>query len=227
MIVDETRAVTLVGGGPLEPDDLALALALAPVAVALDKGADACLAAGITPRAVIGDLDSLSDRARAAFADRLHHVDEQVTTDFDKGMRHVAAPLVIGAGLMAGRMDHTLAALSTLMRHADRPCLLLGPQSLVFHCPPRLTLDLPGGMPVSLYPLAPGRVESRGLVWPTGGLLFEAGGRLGTSNAATGGAAVLAPGGRGMLVILPRAALAVAAGALGAAPCWPPVPRGG
>lgn len=227
MIVEETRAVTLVGGGPLEPDDLALALDLAPVAVALDRGADACLAAGITPRAVIGDLDSLSDRARAAFADRLYRIDEQVTTDFDKGMRYVNAPLVIGVGLMAGRLDHMLAALSTLMRHADRPCLLMGTQSLAFHCPPRLSLDLSGGTLVSLYPLAPGRVAARGLVWPTDGLLFEAGARLGTSNAAEGGEVELVPERRGMLVILPRAALAVAAGALRVAPCWPPVPRGG
>lgn len=227
MIVEETRAVTLVGGGPLEPDDLALALSLAPVAVALDRGADACLAAGITPRAVIGDLDSLSDSAREAFADRLHHVDEQETTDFDKGLRHVNAPLVIGVGLMEGRLDHTLASLSTLMRHADRPCLLMGGRSLAFHCPPRLSLDLSGGTLVSLYPLAPGRIESSGLVWPTAGLLFEAGARLGTSNAAAGGEVELAPEGRGMLVILPRAALGVAAGALRAAPCWPPVPRGG
>lgn len=227
MIVDESHAVTLVGGGPLGAGDLALATDLAPVVVALDRGADACLAAGVTPRAVIGDLDSLSDKARAAFADRLHRVDEQATTDFDKGLRNVKAPLLIGVGLLAGRLDHTLAALSTLMRHADRPCLFLGPESLAFHCPPRLTIDLPEKMLVSLYPLAPGRVESCGLIWPTADLLFEAGGRLGTSNAARGGEVVLEPETRGMLVILPRAALAAAAGALRVAPGWPRAPHGG
>lgn len=200
---------------------------LAPVVVALDRGADACLAAGIKPQAVIGDLDSLSDEARKRLSGRLHHVSEQMTTDFDKGLRNIRAPLVIGVGLMDGRLDHMLAALSVLMRHAERPCLLIGSESLVFHCPPEIRFDLPKDTLVSIYPLAPGRVASHGLVWPTDGLWFQAGDMLGTSNAAAGGEVMLAPEKRGMLVILPRAALEVAAEALRTAKHWPQLPHGG
>jgi len=226
MIVAAKDPVTLVGGGPLGPDDLAEALALAPVAVALDSGADACLAAGITPEAVIGDLDSLSPAARVAFAGRLHRVEEQVTTDFDKGLRHVAAPLVVGVGLSGGRLDHALAGLSVLLAHPDRPCLLSGGPSLAFLCPPEIALDLPRGTALSLFPLLPGGVDSTGLAWPTDGLRFRPGGRLGTSNAVAGPVVLRAPA-PGMLVILPRPALAEAARALRAAPRWPPAPRGG
>ena len=60
------EGVTLIGGGEVGPQALAAALALAPVVAAADSGADAALAHGLLPRAVIGDLDSLSDDARGS-----------------------------------------------------------------------------------------------------------------------------------------------------------------
>ncbi|MBW7922421.1 MAG: thiamine pyrophosphokinase [Rubellimicrobium sp.] len=227
MIVDETRPITLVGGGPLGAGDIADALAVAPVAVALDSGADACLAAGITPVAVIGDLDSLSSAARRAFSGRLHRIEEQVTSDFDKGLRHVAAPLIVGVGLSDGRLDHALAGLSTLLAHPWQRCLLAGRETLAFLCPPAITLHLPEGTPFSLFPLRPGRVGSRGLRWPTDGLDFAPGGRIGTSNAVTAPEVLLRTDAPGALVILPRAALPEAARSLSAARPWPQPPRGG
>lgn len=227
MIVDEKRPITLVGGGPLGADDLAQARELAPVVVALDAGADACLRAGITPVAVIGDLDSLSAAARREFAGRLHRIDEQITTDFDKGLRHVTAPLIIGVGLSGGRLDHMLAGLSSLLTHPWQGCVLLGTDDVVFLCPPQITLDLPAGMRVSLYPLLPGPVASEGLRWPTEGLQFRADGRIGTSNAAAGGKVTLRPETPGTLVILPRAALVAVARALRSVRFWPRPPRGG
>lgn len=226
MIVDENRAVTLVGGGPLGPDDLTMSLALAPALVALDSGADACLAAGLRPQAVIGDLDSLSPAARVAFADRLHLMTEQIATDFDKGLRSISAPLVIGVGMLGGRLDHTLAGLSTLLRYADRPCVLIGAETLVFLCPPHIELTLSKGVLVSLFPLVAGRVASSGLVWPTDGIDFAPGGRLGTSNVAAGGVVTLRQEAPGMLVLVPRDALAEVARALRAAGPWPSLPRG-
>lgn len=227
MIVDENQAVTLVGGGPIGPEDLGLALALAPVVVALDRGADACLAAGLVPEAVIGDLDSLSPAAAESLAGRLHRMDEQTTTDFDKGLRNIAAPLILGVGLSEGRLDHALAALSSLLAHPWQACLLLGRESIVFHCPPEIELMLPDGMPFSLFPLLPGRVGSRGLVWPTDGLLLQPGGRIGTSNAVDGRRVLLRPEAPGILVILPRAVLAEAANALRTGRRWPPAPHDG
>ena len=75
------------------------------------------LAAGIVPQAVIGDLDSISEAGRAAIPPgRLHRVAEQETTDFEKALRHIAAPFVLGVGFAGTRIDHLLAALTTLVR---------------------------------------------------------------------------------------------------------------
>ena len=51
------------------------------------------------PQAVIGDFDSLSDLGRAAIpATRQHVIPEQDTTDFDKALRSIRAPFVLGLG---------------------------------------------------------------------------------------------------------------------------------
>lgn len=215
--------VTLVGGGPLSEGDLSTALALAPTLVAADGGAGHCLAAGRAPVAVIGDMDSIPPEAAAAYADRLHPVEEQDSTDFDKALTRIDAPLVVAAGFLGGRLDHTLAALHGVALRADRPCLLVGPESLCAHLPPALALPLDPGTVVSLMPLAPVAVRSTGLRWPTDGLTLDPMARIGTSNEARG-PVTLAPDRPGLLLILPRAMLRPLAGALLAAPRWPPSP---
>ncbi len=221
MIVDSPVPVTLIGGGELRPQDLTTALSLAPTLVAADGGAGAVLAAGLTPSAVIGDMDSISPEAAAAFADRLHPIAEQETTDFDKALRHVAAPLVIAVGVTGGRFDHELAVMHTLVRRADRACLVLGHESVTFVCPPSLSLQLDPGTVVSLFPMGPVEVASEGLRWPTGGLAFAPDSLIGTSNEALGPVRLKAGAPR-MLVILPRLVLPEAVRALRAAPGrWP------
>ena len=217
--------VTLIGGASLSPENLREALALAPLAVAADGGADAALRHGVPLAAVIGDMDSLSPEAVRAFAGRLHRIEEQDTTDFDKALTRIEAPAVIAVGFTGGRLDHELAALHSLVLRADRPCLLLGPETLAFQAPRALDLPLAPGTTVSLFPFASLRVRSTGLRWPTDHLLFAPDRRIGTSNEATGPVS-LAPSGPGMLVILPRATLVPALAALVAAPRWPTSPGG-
>lgn len=205
-IVASVGAVTLLGGAKLGPQDLSVALTRAPDLVAVDSGADTALAAGQQPRAVIGDMDSISEAARAAFSDKLCHIAEQESTDFDKALRSIAAPLVLAIGLTGGRFDHELAAMSVLVAHPDRPCIVIGVETIVCLCPARLELDLPAGMLVSLFPMGPCRIGSEGLRWPTAGLEFAPDGRIGTSNAALG-PVELRPDAAKMLLILPREAL--------------------
>ncbi|MFN3642063.1 MAG: thiamine diphosphokinase [Gemmobacter sp.] len=214
MIVHADEGITLVGGGPVSAVLLQSARREAPRIVAADAGADRLLRLGAMPEAVIGDLDSVSPRARAALAGRLHLIAEQETTDFDKALRSVAAPFVIGLGFAGARQDHGLAVLNTLARHPDRRCLILGARDVTFLAPPDLTLRLSRGMRLSLFPLGPVRGESRGLVWPIGGIDFAPDGRIGTSNAVAEGPVRLAFDAPRMLVILPRRALGPALDAL-------------
>lgn len=224
-VVHAQEAVTLVGGAPFGPDDLTEALRLAPRLVAADSGADRALALGLQPEAVIGDMDSLSAGARAVLGPRMHVVPEQETTDFDKALSRIAAPLVLAVGFEGGRLDHALAALHGLVRRAERPCILVGPQTVTCHLPPRLDLGLGGGVLVSLFPLRPVRVDSVGLRWSTTDLVLDPLGRIGTSNESVG-PVVLQPDGPGLLLILPRAELSRLAEALTAAPRWPPARDG-
>lgn len=218
-IVQSTQGVTLAGGGPFSARDLKLALARAPVAVAADSGADRLLRFGVAPQAVIGDMDSISDRARTEIpVERQHFVAEQATTDFDKALRLIAAPLVLALGFAGARLDHGLAAMSTLIARAERRCILIGPRDLAFAAPLRLELALREGDPVSLFPMAPVTGRSEGLEWPIAGISFAPDGMIGTSNRALARRVALEFDGRGMLVILPRRRLDAAIRALLAAP---------
>lgn len=204
MIVSKNEPVTLVGGAEVDKDDLELALACAPTLVAADGGADRALALGRRPDAVIGDFDSLTNKGREAIpADKLHLVAEQDSTDFEKALREVSSPLVIGLGFTGARMDHQMAVFNTLVRFPERRCLLLGAKEVVFLCPPSFRLDVKKGSTVSLFPLGAVEGVSDGLKWPIGGLHFAPDGQVGTSNIATGpiDVAFTAPK---MLMMLPR-----------------------
>ena len=206
-IVDTSERVTLIGGGEVSARDLELAMTHAPILVAADSGADAALAQGKLPRAVIGDFDSLSDAARGRIpAERLHHVPEQESTDFDKALRSIRAPLVLAVGFLGARVDHQLAAFNVLARRSGTPCVLIGAEELVLAAPPRIALALTAGDVVSLFPMRPVTGRSTGLAWPIDGLDFTPDGRIGTSNRAEG-SVVLEFDGPGMLLILPRRAL--------------------
>lgn len=217
-IVQSTHGVTLAGGGPFSVRDLRLALKRAPLPVAADSGADRLLRLGVLPQAVIGDMDSISARARAEIPEAHQHlVSEQVTTDFDKALRSIEAPLVLALGFAGARLDHGLAAFSTLIARAERRCILIGPQDLAFAAPPRLELAVAPGEPVSLFPMAQVTGRSEGLEWPIEGISFAPDGMIGTSNRAVARRVVLEFDRRGMLVILPRRRLDAAIRALRAA----------
>jgi thiamine pyrophosphokinase len=218
-IVQSDGAVTLLGGGALGAGDLALALSRAPVLVAADGGARHAAAAGHTPRAVIGDMDSIGSAA-PLFGGRLHPIAEQDSTDFDKALRNIDAPLVLAAGFTGGRLDHELAAFHVLAARPDRRCVLIGAESVVFLCPPEITLDLSAGEPFSLFPMGEVGCISRGLRWPTAGLAFSPAGRIGTSNEAEGQVELTCDAPL-MLAIAPRAALDAVIAGLMQAPGWP------
>ncbi|MBB3992991.1 thiamine pyrophosphokinase [Sulfitobacter undariae] len=203
-IISSSNPVTLLGGGQVSVRDIADALTIAPQCVAVDGGLVAAQAAGLSPMAVIGDMDSAPPEAlaRVPLAQQ-HRVSEQQSTDFDKALRHVDAPVTVGVGFCGGRVDHQLAAFHTLLVHADRPCVLLAQNEVIVLAPPQVTLEMSAGDVVSLFPLVPVTGRSRGLEWPIDGLPFDPAQFVGTSNKALGRVELWidAPG---MLLIVPR-----------------------
>lgn len=217
-IVQTIHGVALAGGGPFGRRDLDLCLARAPVVVAADGGADRLLRLGVMPEAVIGDFDSLSAAARAAIPQaRQHPMAEQATTDFDKALRSINAPLILALGFAGARLDHGLAAMNTLVQRAAQRCILIGPQDVAFAAPARLTLKLGVAEPLSLFPMGPVTGRSTGLEWPIEGISFAPAGAIGTSNRVTSRQVMLEFDRPGMLVILPRRRLDAAIKALAAA----------
>ncbi|MFG6568548.1 thiamine diphosphokinase [Sulfitobacter sp. 1A13679] len=207
-IVREEGPVTLLGGGEVFAGDIEAALALAPTCVAADSGAAVGVAAGVELAAVIGDLDSAPAEVLAQIpAARRHRIAEQESTDFDKALTRIDAPLVLGVGFTGARLDHQLAAFNTLATHPYRSCILLGAHEIVLLAPPRITLPTAVGDVVSLMPLAPVTGRSQGLEWPIDGLDFAPGGRIGTSNRALG-PVTLEIDGPDILLILPRRLMA-------------------
>lgn len=220
-IVESSGPVVLVGGGECHDDALAVALSGNNPVVAADGGAERVLRLGHMPEAVFGDMDSLSGDIQTQLAPGvLRPITEQDSTDFDKCLRHIEAPLVLGYGFLGARLDHQLAAINVLVRRPDRRCVLVGPEDVVCLCPPDLTLDLGPGERVSLFPMAEAGGRSEGLRWPLEGLHFRPGGAVGTSNEAVGPVR-LTFATPSMLLILSVAHLNALVSGLERAPRWP------
>ncbi len=207
--------VTLLGGGELTAETVSETLTLAPNLVACDGAAATALALGHRPGWVIGDMDSLDAQTRAQLdPGSIHEISEQETTDFDKALRVIDAPLILGVGFMGGRLDHELACYNVLVRRGAR-CILVGETDICFHAPRALRLELRPGTRVSLFPMAEVAVALRGLEWSFERIVLAPWGRVGTSNRAVSKEVTIIPEGAGLLVILPRSALGAAMTALG------------
>ena len=207
--------VTLLGASSLNNASIKECLQMAPVLLAADGGAASALAASVMPRAVIGDFDSIDKASRAAIPEQAQfRINEQDSTDFEKCLTRIKAPLIVALGFLGGRVDHTLAAFNAIVRH-DVPCLLVGEEDVCFHARAGVeyAFDLARGMRFSLFPMAQVAGTSEGLRWPITGLQFAPDAQIGTSNAVTGPVRLRMEG-AGMVVIMPRVALAHAVRAL-------------
>lgn len=223
-IVQSQGVITLLGAGTVNSGVLQQVLTIAPRLVCADGGADHAVAAGLMPEAVIGDLDSLSAATRAALPEGcLHHIAEQDSTDFDKALRSIDAPLTLAVGFEGSRADHHLATLHVMVMRAGQRCVLVSPDQVIFVAPPSITLDLPLGSLVSLFPMGAVTGTSNGLRWPIDGLGFAPDRMIGTSNEVTGPVSLTFDAPK-ILVILPRRALPQVVDALtGGGPGWPAV----
>ena len=204
-----SERVTLLGASKVNQRVLTEALTFAPRLIAADGGARNAVKLGQMPQFVIGDLDSVDPETLSRIpADRQIRISEQDTTDFDKCLTIIDAPLILGVGFLGRRVDHQLAAFNSLVRHPQRSILLISKRDLCFHLPPRLTLSLAIGTRLSLFPMAPVTGRTLGLRWPIEGIRFAPDGRIGTSNVTDQESVILTIDGPGMLAIMPRAALA-------------------
>jgi thiamine pyrophosphokinase len=182
-IVNHTDAVALWGAAMITPVLINIVQTKAVCHVAADGGADRLYDADIAPAAVIGDLDSLSDQSRVAFADLLYPSSDQNTTDFQKAVRAINAPLILAVGFLGGRLDHTFAVLNTLIQERLGHVILLSEDDVCF-CAPQgeFELKLPPTTRVGLLPMGAARVETKGLRWDIKDAAMATDGFMSTSN---------------------------------------------
>jgi thiamine pyrophosphokinase len=187
-IVVSPGPLAIVGGGSVNPALLAELADRGVTLVGADGGGDAIGAAGLTPAAIIGDLDSLVDRAGWETRTRVIHLPEQITTDFQKALRSTVAPVTLALGMTGKRLDHTLAALSAVLQYApERKLLLVDEVDVALAVVGPIRFEAGVRERVSIHPLLPIRfLHSTGLFYPMDGLTLAPGALIGTSNEGTG-----------------------------------------
>ena len=204
LFVSSTPAI-LIGAAPTDLTGIELCAPDWPI-FAADGGVHTALAHHYRPRAVIGDMDSIGDLSQLDKAIERVHLSGQDNTDFEKSLRLIDAPMVIGFGFLGARSDHMLAALHTLAKFDDnRPIILVGQHDVMLRVRGNCQFDLSVDTRFSLWPLGRQFFEkSQGLAWPVDGLTMEIGKQCGTSNRVTDASVKIKAGaGDGYMVILP------------------------
>lgn len=122
------RSALLVGAAPVRGTESLLAEFAedADFIIGVDGGAAVCRGAGVRPHVVVGDMDSLGlDVAREFEADGVEvevFPSDKDLTDLDLAVevaRSRGADRLLFTAAFSGRLDHTLAAIGTLVRCAD------------------------------------------------------------------------------------------------------------
>lgn len=186
----QTPSVLVVGGGlPLDSERLRQLAQAYDSSIAADAGALTLRNAELTPAFVTGDFDSLSEADLAWLPpDRRRHKPDQSSTDLEKAVLLALEQGAKRIGLACAtgdRIDHTLNAVSLMLRYRNRAEFTLhdahGDATLAFA--PGTALNGKPGDRLSLVP-APGAtgVRSSGLKYLLDGIDLVFGGRDGISN---------------------------------------------
>lgn len=208
----------IVGAAPVAgaDDHYAHVIAEAGVLIAADAGLVLCRAAGRMPDVCVGDFDStpvdVLQQAERAGARIVRFPAEKDESDLDLALgvaRESGAPEVRFTAAFAGRLDHTLAAIGTVVAAADlgAVCEEPGWTGYALREAARATLELyerPGTV-ISLIALGgPARVTTDGLAYPLRESTIQPVSSLGLSNVATAGSQAINVLSGALLVIVNR-----------------------
>jgi thiamine pyrophosphokinase len=165
----------------------------ADLIIAVDGGGLACLEAGVTPDALVGDLDSSDSETverLVALGVPVHRFPaEKDSTDLELAIREAraqGADEIVVTAATSGRLDHTLAALAALASAADLRPRIVEPDlsAWLLARAGRRELTLRGaGATVSLIPWGGiALVSAHGVRWPLDHAEIGPESTLGVSN---------------------------------------------
>ena len=153
----------IVGNRPLGSS--VIELAKDKLVVAADAGADRLLKYNIIPNYVIGDLDSISDKASTRLEEWLVTNKNIQKTDLEKAVDYAfekGAERIQIVGWSGGRIDHTLAALGLAF---DRRIKLIDDQFTVYCVDRKKRIKGKENTLFSLIAMPEARVSVNGARW--------------------------------------------------------------
>ena len=169
------RTAVILANGTPPPRDLLRARANeADLFVCADGGANVAREAGLTPDAIVGDLDSATPATLKHFLGVPIVRDvSQERTDLEKAVAHVLerGPFeqIVILGASSGRLDHVLGHLSLLRRHQPGTSIVLeDAHGVAFLARAEAALDYAAGTVISCFAIgepAEG-VTTEGLRYP-------------------------------------------------------------
>lgn len=179
--------ILLVGGGDIAWDVFDTIQNCNYPIIAVDAGARHLLDRNITPDLVIGDLDSFDAEKHPIQNTKIIQVPEQDTTDFEKALYSIEAPLYLAFGFWGKRLDHSLAALHVLTKYrSSKQTLLIDSVDLLFNPQGPFHLSCPIKTRISVVPFDTVAFEnSKGLKYSLNGLTMKTGTAGGFSNEST------------------------------------------
>ncbi|OYV85471.1 MAG: thiamine diphosphokinase [Ignavibacteriae bacterium 37-53-5] len=182
------RALIIANGEPPKKQHLCELIREAGFIICADGGANTALKFGVTPNAIVGDLDSIHAEALVKF----HHVPtfedrDDETTDLEKCIRWAIQSkydhlTVVGA--TGRRLDHTVGNLGVLAKfYPDAVVRFVDDLGELCYVGRGLVFDSEKGNVVSLIPLNRCEgVTTHGLKYALEGEMLQLGAREGTSN---------------------------------------------
>jgi len=185
-----SRRPLLVANGPVcWTEELAALAANAEPLLAADGGANHLGRIGLRPKAVVGDLDSITAGIRAFIGEEcMIHRPDQDRTDLDKALTYAFDDLdleeltVLGA--TGGRLDHAAGNLGLLVRRAlGKKLVFLGADNSIVAVTGEAILEAKPGETWSFFTFDPAvRVSLDGVKWPVSDVALDLPGRPSISN---------------------------------------------
>ncbi len=209
-----SRIVIFANGNLTEPNSLRQRLRADDRIFCADGGTAHALALGLTPEAIIGDLDSLSPdliaQMEAAGIAIYRHPVRKDQTDLELALQLAAAEQpdeILLVTALGGRLDQMLANIFLLTRpeyDSVQLTLVDGPQwARVLRPHQTLTVTGQPGDTLSLVPLTPTveQVNLTGVEWPLMGATLTFGSTWSISNALTASQATIQIG-EGLVLVV-------------------------
>lgn len=195
------QPVILIGAAPI--DCLNLISQYPFEIIAVDGGANNTLSENKKFKLILGDMDSCNSINSCQINEgSIYKIDDQDTTDFDKALKYIKAPLYLAIGFYGARIDHTLSSFQTLSKNDN--IILIGPDDFAFKLGKSFKMHLPINTRISFFAFEKTRViSSIGLKWSLTNLSLTPNKQMSISNRTSTSTIEVKFDQEGIICILP------------------------